>query len=619
MSGTAKLFLNNWEELTSDRSILQNVSGVRLEFDSQPVQSVTPRPYVCNAEQTNVIDSKVKQLLAKGVLVKVNKDKDIFISNIFLRPKPDGKWRMIIDLSELNKFLTKHHFKMEHLEVASQMLFPGAWMASIDLQEAYYAIPIHPDDRKYLCFQWKNEIYKFNCLPFGLASAPWLFTKTLKPIFAEFHKKGFQGFGYIDDSFIMAETKESCQEAVDFLTEMFPSLGFRVHPKKSILEPTQELVFLGYILNSIEMTVSPPLGKKEKVILFLQKMITKTNPKIREVASLIGTLNDLCKGSEYGHAHVKSLEIQKNRALFNSKKGFDGIMSWNHYCITEMQWWLDNIMTSLKHIRMSSPDLVLETDASKEGWGASFGTKSTGSRWSQEESEEHINVLELKAVLFSLRSFCDSLKRVDILIKSDNTTAVAYLNHGGGTKSTKCNKIAKQIWSWCEQREIWLFTTHVPGILNVEADFESRNFSENTEWMLNPSIFQEIVHEWGTPAIDLFASRHNNQLHKYVSWVPDPFAMFYDAFSQNWNKFSFVYVFPPFRLLTRTLQKIRAEKVTAIVVAPDWPAQPWFPIIINRARQLKRFPRKQGNLLRDNAFQTNNNSLQNIPLLAALL
>jgi len=81
----------------------------------------------------------------------------------------------------LNKFVAYHHFKMESLKHVISMIRPNCFMASVDLKDAYYSVPIHQDHEKYLKFEWKGQLYQFTCLPNGLACAPRLFTKLLKP------------------------------------------------------------------------------------------------------------------------------------------------------------------------------------------------------------------------------------------------------------------------------------------------------------------------------------------------------------------------------------------------------------------------------------------------------
>ena len=616
VAGATRFHLPNWEQLTSDPMVLQNAAGVKIIFDHTPHQETIPRQYKFNREQSEVIEKEILDLLNKEVITAVHDTSDCFISNIFLRPKPGGKFRMIIDLSDLNEFVTKQHFKMDHLNVASQMLFPGAWLASIDLKEAYYAIPVAEEDRKFLCFQWGDNVYSFNCVPFGLSSAPWVFTKTLKPIFAKFHELGFDGFGYIDDSFIIAQSYEECAQAVSTLTNLFKELGFRINEEKSVLQPCKRLTFLGYILDSTEMAIFPTEDKKAKVKSNVSKLLEENSPKIRTVASTLGLLNDVCKGCEFGPIYTKRVEMGKVKALRRAgRKGFEARMKISWESKQDLKWWLRNIDHAKFRLQTSFPKVKLQTDASLLGWGACSGKEKTGGRWSFQEASDHINVLELRAVQLGLKSLCSKVKHQSgIKILCDNTTSVAYLKHKGGTRSSDCNQIAREIWQWCESRGIWLIISHVPGVDNVQADFESRNFSEDTEWAVNSSLFHEVCDSWGYPDIDLFASRNNNQLPIYASWGPDPEAKFVDAFSLDWGEFNCVYIFPPFRLLNRVLQKVRVDKVNAIVVAPVWMGQPWFGPLQKAAQEIWTFPRRDNNLLRTEIGMQQDKSLQNVSI-----
>ena len=607
--------VSNWQDITHDPVVLSNVTGVKLIFDKNPVQENIPRQYKFHSYLSQIVENEIQQLLLKDVVDEIYDIEDCFVSNIFLRQKPNGDYRMIIDLSDLNKFVTYQPFKMDHLEAARDLLFPDAWMASIDLKDAYYAIPICEEDRKFLVFQWEGRYFRFNCVPFGLCSAPWIFTKTLKPIYANFHEAGFQGFGYIDDSFIIAESKEECAKAVKFLCDSFTDLGFRVHDKKSVLVPTHEITFLGYILNSQQMNITPPIAKKENVKARIKNLKQQSRPKIREVASVLGLLNDVCKASEFGLGHVKTLEIQKIKALkIVGSKQFEGKMSLSKDSLDDLTWWENNIGSAQKKIYISPPTSVLTTDASLQGWGACYLGQKTGGRWNLQEKDKHINVLELKAIELGLKSLCLDKSLSEIKIQSDNTTAVAYIKHQGGTRSSECNDTTKSIFKWCERNNVRLFPAFIPGIQNVEADYESRHFSDDTEWKLNPEIFRLACNTWGFPSIDLFASRNNKQIQKYASWCPDPYACFTDAFSENWHELKFVYLFPPFRLLTQVLQKVKRERVRAIIVAPDWSAQPWFSTLQNMSSDCLQIPRRKGNLLRVDTNVQEANTLDNVCL-----
>ena len=100
--------------------------------------------------------------------------------------------------------------------------------------------------------------------------------------------------------------------------------------------------------------------------------------------------------------------------------------------------------------------------------------------------------MEIKAVLFGLKSLCSKFKHCSIKLLSDNQTAVAYLRNMGGTHSRECNQITRETILWCEDRDMSLTITHLPGKLNVEADKTSREFSDDTEWSLD--VHQMLIY-----------------------------------------------------------------------------------------------------------------------------
>ena len=163
-----------------------------------------------------------------------------------------------------------------------------------------------------------------------------------------------------------------------------------------------------------------------------------------------------------------------------------------------------------------------------------------------------------------------------VLVATDNSTVVAYINKQGGTHSAEMCALLWKIMTWCHHYHITLKARHIPGCLNVMADLLSRsNQVQSTEWSLHPQVFKQICRKWFTPHVDLFATHLNHKLPLYVSPIPDPRAWNIDALNINWTNLT-AYAYPPTALLHKVIQKIKQCHCLIIVIAPGWPGMPWF-------------------------------------------
>ena len=410
-----------------------------------------------------------------------------FISPIFTVSKKDGGVRLILNLKRLNSFIENYHFKMDNINTILELITPNCWMAVIDLKDAYYSVPVHSKFQKYLRFIYKGQLYEYTVFPNGLCICPRKFTKLMKPILAHIHALHHIISGYIDDFYLQGNTYEKCVANVVNTLKTFDNAGLVPHPQKSTFVPVQEIVLLGFVINSVSMTIRLTVEKKEKIkSLVTQVMISRHHVQIRLVAKLIGCLVASLPAVMHGALYYKYLEKEKIAALGLCKGNFDSHMSLSVNAIAELNWWSKNIDTSFNRIRVPSVDIVLHSDASLEGWGAVMGQISSGGRWSAQEATCHINVLELHAVLLALKCFRTSSVNKHVKILVDNTTAVATINHMGSVHSDACHLMARKIWDFCISHNIWLTAAHLPGSANVDADYASRNFTNiDTEWMLN--------------------------------------------------------------------------------------------------------------------------------------
>ena len=161
-----------------------------------------------------------------------------------------------------------------------------------------------------------------------------------------------------------------------------------------------------------------------------------------------------------------------------------------------------------------------------------MSNSTTGGEWSSLEKDHHINNLEIRAILFPFNS-------------------------------PSCNDMARAVLEWCIGQDIWPTTSHIPGKLNVIADKASRAFDDSKEWKLDAAVYVQLTSQFGTPEVDMFASRLNYQMMPYVSWHPDPRAWAIDAFTLDWSNM-FFYAFPPFSVIPQVLQKLDGAQAQAI-------------------------------------------------------
>ena len=203
----------------------------------------------------------------------------------------------------------------------------------------------------------------------------------------------------------------------------------------------------------------------------------------------------------------------------------------------------------------------------------------SGGLWSREEQEMHINVLKLLAVTLAVKSFAKNRNNIEIMMTTDNSTAMAYINHLGGTHSSVLNELVSGLWRRAMERNIFLRAEHLPRVMNIIADKESRMMRDRCDWMIYPKVFVHLQETMGPLEVDMFASRLTHQLPRFSSWRPDLLAKATVAFPQRWRKFQ-GYVNPPCYLLLTTLSKTRQQEAQVLLIAPVWKTKPWYSLVL---------------------------------------
>ena len=209
--------------------------------------------------------------------------------------------------------------------------------------------------------------------------------------------------------------------------------------------------------------------------------------------SLIGLLTATEKQVHLGQLHMRPIQWHLKQH-WRIPESLEKVIPIPRSLYPHLQWWLqeDNVLTGqplhpIKHA------LQIFTDASKEGWGSHLNEFTARGTWSQPESKLHINYLELKAVFLALKEFQSICANKIVLVATDNTTVMSYMNKEGGMRSGTLCALLWRILTWCTRYQVTLKARHIPGWLNVVADKLSRlGQTIQTEWSLLPEVFQAI-------------------------------------------------------------------------------------------------------------------------------
>ena len=326
-----------------------------------------------------LVDQEIEHMLKEGAIKVFQQDCSLFLSPIFAVPKKDSGHRPVINLKNLNHYIPYSHFKMEELFLLKQTLQEGDNMCKIDHKNAYFSVPLNQKSQKFVSFKWKDLFYQFLCLCFSLGPVPRIFTKLMIILIFLLRKLYVRLIIFEGDILLMAPSKEELTLARDTVVYLLQNLGFLINKKKSVLEPCQNIQFLGMEINSIEMTLTLAQEKKGKIAQQCQNLLGKSSDSIRELSRLIGRLAStaiavLLAPLQYqAMQRHQILELQETRD-YNSKITLSAEVK------AALDWWVQNLhLTKGRSIISVSPQLIIASDASLKGWGGGgLFAKGTG-------------------------------------------------------------------------------------------------------------------------------------------------------------------------------------------------------------------------------------------------
>ena len=560
--------VNAWRAIGTNETVITWLTeGIKLDFSKNPEQFYFTNKQFTNKESTFLRD-EIQRLLTKKY-IKTCSTSD-HISPLSCVPKKSGGFRLVVNLRHLNSHCVNASHKAEDIKNVSAIIQSKDYFTSIDLCDSFYHFKIHEDYQKYLSFCFEGQYYSYCVLPFGFSLSPYFHAKILRPVVSYLRTLNVRLNLYVDD-FLIAASSCFITDHTDLVLDTLSDLGLRVNFEKSETSASKTIDYLGYTISS-EGEFPVIKVSKERVVRLkkqIRSIIKKESVSVRVLAKTAG----LCISTAFAVTPGK-LFLRHTYRLIASRHSWSDSLFLSHKCIQELNWWLNSVDSfNYREVRPEIIDHQVEVDASSACWGAVFSGLEAKGDWNPRVSKKSSNYRELLAILMALETFKNLLKGSTVEILSDNSTAGAYVRNKGGP-IPELSEIAMSIWGLAEDFHISLICTHIPGVLNSAADRLSRS-PDIHNWMLHPALFRWLDKKFGPFTIDRFASNMNAQLPRFNSRFWEPNSEGINALAQDWSQEN-NYANPPWALIPRVIQKIIADQAECTIIAPVFPAQPWF-------------------------------------------
>jgi len=617
-----------WEELAAGNAeVLRWVHGGYSEFVAEVV------PYSQHANNANTggdnaqfVTDSVAELLAVGAVVDVTSqahdvDTVRVVAPLTVAVQGNGKQRLCWNGIPVNRHLAAQSFKMEHAEQAAKMMRPGDYMFSLDMKAGYHQVPVKPWFRKFLCFRWGEgaecKTYQWQVMPFGLSTAPRAYTKLCRRLLQRWRAKGVRCSNYIDDFIFFASSMAQALDIRAMVLADLTRLGWFVSPSKSMLQPGTMIEYLGLVFCSLPAPhVRLPYSKLARAQQLFDGVLKKASQVgddgvraglVRttgvHLVRALGFLQSLRLAVSLVPMFTRELYACLNQLPRVQEGWFEygGTVVLTSAAVEECRVWQRRLPRWNGFVvAPAAVTRVVYTDGCGDGFGGLVhrvmareqepALQLMAGSWETAMPEDSV-MTELEGLWRTVLGAGRSLVGQVVLHRTDSISTYAVVNKGGSSRSSRLTAVARRLQVYCLMQDITLATQYVGAgvIIRSGADLLSRAQDASDGGKLNPAVFARIWRVWGPFAADMFASAATVQADgagaplPYWSMLADGKSCGVDALSADWGSLGRVYAFPPVSLVGQVLQLVHEQGARVLLICPKWPAQWWWPLVLERA------------------------------------
>lgn len=557
--------------------------GYKLTWGNAGPPPATFQPNHSSADvHAAFVTDAIQALVAKGA-VAVAQSAPIIISPLSVISRR-GKLRLVLDLTLVNEFCAAPpKFKYETISTATDVFRPNDWTFSIDLEAAYHHVDMHPSAWPYLGFQWQGVSYVFCVLPFGLASACWIFTKITRELVGRWRALGIRCHHYLDDLGFGVEPDADggtrrCRTVQQRVLDDLRRSGFIVNLAKLKLTPSCRLDFIGFTIDTAAGKIYATATRAAELAASVAEALASAGMvPARLLAKVAGQIASLAPA--YGNA-----ACLYSRGLYDAiatRRSWRSSVHLTEAAKADLHFWRDRQAQCDGQPLWPSTrvDTIFYPDAGEAGWGGwqrrpDGGTDDAHGYFTPSEaaaSSTYREALGLEGNLKSLPNLAG--RRIRAVVDNQALEWGWY----GGSRVPEINAVLCRIYDWLRQTGSQLSVFWLPRELNQRADNLSK-VPDTDDWQLNPIIFSDLDKRWGPHTFDRFASHRNTLCPKFSSryWCPGTQGV--DAFTFDWSSEN-NWISPPFALMPKVIEHLRLCQAAATIICPYWPKRPWWHLI----------------------------------------
>jgi len=446
-----------------------------------------------------------------------------------------------------------------------------------------------------LGFSWivdkETKYFVFTVLPFGLTSAPFIFTKVVRPLVKHWRSNSVKIACFLDDGLGKGDTYLKTKQDSSFVRISLQKAGFIPNQDKSIWEPTKALTWLGISIDLNTSSLEISSQRVTSIFNTISYLLDKKYISARNLAKLAGKIIS----TKFILGDIVQI---KTRYIYQT---IDNNISWDKNfniikfsdTVDEILFWKFNFIKLNKRaiIENNIPNLFIYSDASDTGIASFFNDKGKINicykNLDESEKQKSSTWRELEAIRYSLLSCKNNFKNQSVQWYTDNFACTSIIRKG--SNKSHLHKLALDIFNIKVENNILFHIKWLPREENQIADKLSKDIDYD-DWYITKDLLKTLEDKCGKITIDRFASFENRKTKRYNSKFINPETEGVNAFNYDWSHENNLLV-PPVFLLPKTINHFVACKNSsnAILVCPYWTSASFWPLLLESPKYFHSF------------------------------